>query len=99
MYEVKRRKGGAYKIRQKIRGKRERLARFGLTIENYEELFKNQGGTCKICKTPERAKINGKLISLAVDHCHTTGKIRGLLYCGICLLVPPRYSYQRLKES
>lgn len=37
-----------------------------------------QGGACKICGEP---CTSGR--SLAVDHCHKTGRVRGLL-CGQC---------------
>jgi RNase P subunit RPR2 len=37
------------------------------------------GGRCEICGTSDRQ--NGRL--LAVDHCHDTGKLRGLL-CSNC---------------
>jgi hypothetical protein len=50
---------------------------FDLTPEQYTEMLESQNGVCSICKQPE----NGK--SLAVDHCHKTGEIRGLL-CGKC---------------
>lgn len=47
---------------------------FGITVEDYNTLFENQNGCCAICNsTPASDR------SLAVDHCHTTGKIRGLL--------------------
>ena len=52
--------------------------RFGLSLENYKELLKNQNNSCKICKIPCRT---GKM--LAVDHNHKTGNIRGLL-CAYC---------------
>ena len=55
---------------------------YGVTKEEYLEMFYNQGGACWICsKTPEE---NGQ--SLAVDHCHDTGKVRGLL-CSQCNLM------------
>jgi hypothetical protein len=59
--------------------------KYGITIEVYEQMLKSQGGVCKICKNPETEvdKKRGKLKDLAVDHCHTTGKVRGLL-CGRC---------------
>lgn len=51
---------------------------FGITIEQYDEMLKSQNGKCavcfKICTTGRR---------LAVDHCHKTKKVRGLL-CSKC---------------
>lgn len=59
--------------------------RFGITIEQYEEKVAIQDNKCAICKKPEAAKDQkSQLIkALAVDHCHKTGKIRGLL-CQKC---------------
>jgi hypothetical protein len=51
---------------------------FGLTIEEYDEMLTAQGGACAICKGVEKS---GK--RLAVDHCHETGRVRGLL-CTNC---------------
>ncbi len=42
-----------------------------------------QGRVCAICSRPEKQLRRGVLKRLAVDHCHTTGKIRGLL-CAAC---------------
>ncbi len=50
--------------------------RYGLTLEQYDQMFKNQDGVCKICRKAHRK-------FLYVDHCHTTEKIRGLL-CPRC---------------
>ncbi len=55
------------------------LKKFGLTPEQYDEMFLNQKGLCAIC---ERHSSNFKR-RLAVDHCHHTGKVRGLL-CASC---------------
>lgn len=60
-------------------GRTHKFDRYGITNEQYQEMLKSQNGTCKICKGPETMK--GR--SLAVDHCHTTGQVRGLL-CGKC---------------
>ncbi len=57
--------------------------RFGITAEDYGRMLIKQGGACAICKQPEGTVIRDKTISLAVDHCHDTGKIRGLL-CAKC---------------
>jgi hypothetical protein len=57
---------------------------YGLTEEDYERMLKEQDGVCGICKKEEAAKSNtGYTKNLAVDHCHHTGKIRGLL-CHNC---------------
>jgi len=52
---------------------------YGLTQEKYEELSTNQGNVCAICNEPAHLFTKG----LALDHCHDTGEIRGLL-CGTC---------------
>lgn len=53
---------------------------YGMTITEYDRLFEEQGGVCAICGKPETAKTRyGTPKQLAVDHCHRTGKLRGLL--------------------
>ena len=54
--------------------------KFGLTLEDYEKLLKEQEGKCAICEATEG---NSKDWNFAVDHDHETGKIRGLL-CNNC---------------
>jgi hypothetical protein len=50
---------------------------YGLTKEDYQKILQDQRGICFICqRNPEQIKPRRHL---AVDHCHTTGKIRGLL--------------------
>jgi hypothetical protein len=52
---------------------------YGITVEEYNELFQEQEGCCKICGKHQTAFKR----KLDVDHCHETGKIRGLL-CNRC---------------
>ena len=53
--------------------------RYGITVEQYDEMLAAQHHGCKICGiSPEE---HGKF--LVVDHCHDTGQIRGLL-CNHC---------------
>lgn len=54
---------------------------YGLTVEQHAEILKAQDGKCKICNELPKTK------SLFVDHCHKTGKVRGLLcvYCNSLL--------------
>ena len=55
------------------------IKNYGLTIEKFNAMLKSQSGCCAICEIPQ-TKLKK---SLAVDHCHKTGKIRGLL-CYLC---------------
>ena len=55
--------------------RRANLKTFGLTIQDYEEMLALQNNQCAICGTLQCA--SGR--RFAVDHCHLTGKIRGLL--------------------
>lgn len=41
-----------------------------------------QDGMCALCGKPESVKRNGRVVRLAVDHCHETGRVRGLLCFG-----------------
>ncbi len=54
---------------------------FGLTLEQYKALHAKYEGTCHICPRP---LLPGKG-KTAVDHCHKTGRVRGLL-CGHCTM-------------
>jgi hypothetical protein len=60
-----------------------KLKVYGLTIEDYEALLEEQKGVCKICEKPETKGTGRDKGTLAVDHCHRTGKVRGLL-CSSC---------------
>jgi DNA-binding transcriptional MerR regulator len=59
--------------------------RWGLTLEDYNEMLERQDGVCAICKRPERMLNNrSKMVQgLSIDHCHSEGHIRGLL-CSDC---------------
>ena len=60
-------------------------SKYNLSIEQYGQLLIIQHCVCAICNKSEIVKDarSGKLKDLAVDHCHETGKIRGLL-CDRC---------------
>lgn len=58
--------------------------KFGLTIETYNEMLESQNLACAICETaPCGTDTHRKAKNLAVDHDHTTKKVRGLL-CDLC---------------
>lgn len=54
----------------------------GLTFQQYEAMVAAQDGVCAVCRLPETTVVNGRVIDLAIDHCHTTGVVRGLLCSG-----------------
>lgn len=58
---------------------------YGITIREYEALYSKQNGRCAVCGIEGKPfdSSNGKTNTLAVDHDHNTGKIRGLL-CSSC---------------
>lgn len=56
---------------------------FGIDLDQYKDMLDDQKGVCAICGNPETSTFRGKLRHLGVDHCHSTGKVRGLL-CNDC---------------
>jgi hypothetical protein len=54
-------------------------SRYGLEVADLESLYASQSGRCAICA--REAPIRGR-DGLHVDHCHVTGKVRGLLCTG-----------------
>lgn len=56
------------------------LAQYGLDEAGFHALLVEQGGVCAICRSDSPGK---RWDEFAVDHCHETGTVRGLL-CGPC---------------
>ena len=56
------------------------LTSYGISLEQYNQMFVNQNGLCAICFNRE---VKSNTIKLSVDHNHQTNKIRGLL-CNNC---------------
>jgi hypothetical protein len=56
---------------------------FGLSLSEYSDMVAAQGNKCGICGESETQKRDGVTKALAVDHCHETDQIRGLL-CAAC---------------
>lgn len=53
--------------------------RYGITNEIWGAMFDSQNGCCAVCSAHASQLSRG----LAVDHCHTSGRFRGLL-CHMC---------------
>jgi hypothetical protein len=56
---------------------------YGITLDQYNELLLKQKNKCSICGIDNNGKYRNKDRAFAVDHCHNTNKIRGLL-CSDC---------------
>lgn len=59
------------------------VRRYGLTVPEFEELMASQHGLCAICEV--------FLSEPQIDHCHATGRVRGLL-CRPCNLALGNFS-------
>jgi len=66
-----------------------RKEKYNIGDEYFRELLKQQKEVCAICKKKESYFVSKtkRVRELCVDHCHATGKIRGLLctQCNIAL--------------
>jgi hypothetical protein len=57
--------------------------KYGITTKDYEVMVEAQNNECAICFAPGEQERNGRLV---IDHCHASGKVRGLL-CNKCNLL------------
>lgn len=82
----KRERGIEYRSRPEVQRRRHnRLVqkKFGISLDDYDELFAAQDGRCAICRNTETQIRGGGPRRLAVDHDHSTGQVRALL-CSKC---------------
>ena len=60
---------------------------YGMTVEEYDDLILSQNGCCAICGSDDpkgrKSGRGGGANRMCIDHCHDTGKVRGLL-CHAC---------------
>ena len=71
--ERERKQKGNYKDKEWVKGVSLK-SNHGISLDEYKVMLANQGGLCAICRGTPRGKTY-----FCVDHCHSTGKIRGLL--------------------
>lgn len=57
------------------------LDKYGITEQEYLVILEKQENACAICKNPDPSPNT----RFCIDHCHTTGVVRGLL-CANCNL-------------
>ena len=75
--EWRRKKGSGYNKNRILKSK------FGITLAQFQAMSTAQNNVCAICKLPEWKPGRWGKMSLAVDHCHATNTVRGLL-CNRC---------------
>lgn len=81
---VRRKEKAYWKNRDPLKDKAYRrvglLRKYGLTEQDYDSMLAEQNYACAICKNPDP---QDRWNRFHVDHCHTSGKVRGLL-CSHC---------------
>lgn len=55
------------------------MNKYGITLDTFNDMLKNQNYKCAVCDSTNP----GPKGVFAVDHCHSTGTVRGLL-CYLC---------------
>jgi len=66
----------SHKDQHRVSARKYKLrTKYGLTLEQYEAMLAAQNGKCSICKNAHD--------KMCVDHCHSSGRIRGIL-CDPC---------------
>jgi Recombination endonuclease VII len=69
--------------------------RYGITLDDYDQMVEKQGGGCAICHAKVAFQDGRKL---CVDHNHETGEVRGIL-CGLCNSVLGHIENNHLLDS
>lgn len=58
------------------------MAKYGITLEEANKILADQNNTCALCEK-EVQLLPGFSTAAHIDHCHASGKVRGIL-CGNC---------------
>lgn len=83
-------------------------SKYGMSVQDYEKLFADQGGVCALCQEPETKihHVSGKVQALAVDHDHaccptanTCGKCVRALLCASCNTLLGRIETRKLEAK
>ncbi len=73
-----------YKGKMKVSRRKSNFKRqYGISPEIYLAMFAAQGNCCSICKGTESRTRWKSEFAFHVDHCHKTGKVRGII-CSKC---------------
>ncbi len=56
---------------------------YNIQVDQYEDMLRRQGHRCAVCQGEGFTMAAHHKVKLVVDHCHKTGRVRGLL-CHNC---------------
>jgi hypothetical protein len=70
------------KDKRHVYNKEVKYKKYGLTKEEFDKLILEQNNKCKICHREFEAHLSDRQVR-HIDHCHKTGKVRGIL-CNPC---------------
>jgi len=73
-----------------VRRRHNLKSRYGLTAAEVSEKLTAQNGLCGICANPP--------VKAVVDHCHSTGKVRGIL-CHTCNIALPHVENEPFRQA
>ena len=72
------------RLKNRVAARKFIARKYGLSVDQYNQMVVQQRGLCAICHLPETARRREGVVQfLSIDHCHATGKVRGLL-CLLC---------------
>ena len=71
----------SHKLELKDYEKNRNITKYGITRQDYNNLYEKQLGLCSLCHKPFGDSIPH------IDHCHKTNKVRGLLHRSCNLLL------------
>lgn len=57
-----------------------RLKKYGMSPEDFDKMILSQKNRCLICSQEFSADNTDKAMRASVDHCHKTGRVRGILH-------------------
>ena len=78
---------------------RNSMRRYGINVPQRLEMLAQQENKCLICESYiEFTGIRNDQSAACIDHCHATGKIRGIL-CGHCNSMLSHFDKRKVKLS
>lgn len=77
-----RRKNVEYSTKSYRKHRHYLMSKYGITLQQYDAMLEAQQFKCLICQSDSPAQKN----TWHIDHCHATGKVRGIL-CHLCNLM------------